>query len=101
MQGELALRAGQSTTAAPELRQALEIARRIHFPTLTWQSAHLLAKAHAADRRPADALAAATLAAETIEGMVAAAPDAQCGRALLAWPRVQAAYETLEQLRGR
>jgi len=99
VQGELALRAAQPATAATELRQGLEIARRIGFPTLTWQSADLLAKAHAAEGRPADALAAATLAAETIERMAAAAPDAPCRRSLLAWPRVQAAYETLERLR--
>jgi tetratricopeptide (TPR) repeat protein len=99
VQGELALRASQPATAATELCQALETARCIGFPTLTWQSADLLAKAYAAEGRQADALAAATLAAETIERMAAAAPDAQCGQSLLVWPRVQAAYETLERLR--
>ena len=99
VQGELALRAGQPARAVDELQRALEVARRIGFPTLTWQSAHLLAQAHAADGRPADALSAASLAAETIERVAANAPDTQCRQALMAWPRVQAAYETLERLR--
>jgi tetratricopeptide (TPR) repeat protein len=99
VQGDLARCAGQPTRAVDELQHALEIARHIRYPTLTWQSAHLLAQAYAADRRPADALSAATLAVETIERMEASAPDAQCRQTLLAWPRVQAAYETLERLR--
>ena len=99
VQGELALRAGEPARAVDELQRALDVARRIGFPTLTWQSAHLLAQAHAADGRPVDALSAATLAAETIERVGAGAPDAQCRHMLMAWPRVQAAYETLERLR--
>ncbi|HEU4438877.1 MAG TPA: adenylate/guanylate cyclase domain-containing protein [Methylomirabilota bacterium] len=98
VQGDLALRAGQRPTAVAELGRALDIARRIGFPTLTWQSAHLLAQAHASDR-PDEALAAATTAAETIERMEAGAPEAQLGQTLRAWPRVQAVYETLERLR--
>src|SRR5262249_13583215 len=100
VQGELALRAGQRTTAVAELGRALDIARRIGFPTLTWQSAHLLAQAHAA-HKPDEALAAATLAAETIERMEAGAPEAQLRQTLRAWPRVQAVYETRERLRRR
>ena len=99
VQGELALRAGQPARAVDELQRALDVARRIGFPTLTWQSAHLLAQSHAAAGRPADALRAATLAVETIERMGAGAPDAQCRQTLVAWPRVQAAYETLERVR--
>jgi tetratricopeptide (TPR) repeat protein len=99
VQGELALRAGQLAHAVEALQRALEVGRRLGFPTLTWQSAHLLAQAHAADGRPGDALPIARLAAETIERVGAGAPDAQSRQALMAWPRVQAAYETLERLR--
>jgi hypothetical protein len=99
VQGELALRAGQPAAAVTELGRAQEVARRIGFPTLTWQSAHRLAEAQAAGGCLTDAASAAILAAETIERMAAEAPDARCRETLLAWPRVQAAYETLEQLR--
>jgi class 3 adenylate cyclase/tetratricopeptide (TPR) repeat protein len=99
VQGELALRAGQPAAARAELGQALDLARRIGFPTLTWQAAHRLAEAHGAGGRLADAASAAILAAETIERMAADAPDARCRETLLAWPRVQAVYETLERAR--
>jgi tetratricopeptide (TPR) repeat protein len=99
VQGELALRAGQPAAALTELGRALAVARRIGFPTLTWQSAHRLAEAQAAGGCLTDAGSAAILAAETIERMAAEAPDARCRETLLAWPRVQAAYETLERLR--
>ena len=99
VQGDLALRASQPARAVDELQHALDVARRIGYPTLTWQSAHLLARACAADGRPADALSAATLAVETIERMETGAPDPHYRQTLLAWPRVQAVYETLEQLR--
>jgi len=69
------------------------------FPTLTWQSAHRLAEAHAASGRVAHATSAAILAAETIERMAAEAPDTPCRETLLAWPRVQTAFETLERVR--
>jgi len=99
VRGELALRAGQPGHAANELQRALGIARRIGFPTLTWQSSHRLAEAHAAGGRLADAASAALLAAETLERMAADAPDARCRETLLAWPRVQAVHETLERVR--
>jgi tetratricopeptide (TPR) repeat protein len=99
VQGELALRAGQPVAAVTGLGRALEVARRIGFPTLTWQSAHRLAEAQAASGRLADAASAALLAAETIERMAAGAPDARCRDTLLAWPRVHAVYETLERVR--
>jgi class 3 adenylate cyclase/tetratricopeptide (TPR) repeat protein len=99
VQGDLALRAGRPAHAVDDLQSALDVARRIGYPTLTWQSAHLLAQAYAADGRPSDALLAATLAVETIEGMETGAPDAQCRQTLLAWARVREAYETLERLR--
>jgi tetratricopeptide (TPR) repeat protein len=101
VQGEFALRAGQPAAALAEVGKAFELARRIGFPTLTWQAAHRLAEAHAASGRLADAASAAVMAAETIEHMAAGAPDARCRETLLAWPRVQAAYETLERVRSQ
>ena len=99
VQGELALRAGQPAVAVTELERALEIARRIGFPTLTWQSAHRLSEAQVAGGHLTEAASAAILAAETIERMVAEAPDARCRETLFSWPRVQAVYETLERVR--
>ena len=99
VRGDLALRAGQPGRAVDDLRRALDIARRIGFPTLTWQSSHRLAEAQAAAGRTADAVSAAALAAETLERMSAGAPDAGCRESLLAWPRAQEVYETLERVR--
>ena len=99
--GELALRARQPASALAELGTSLDVARRIGYPTLTWQAAHRLAEAHAAGERYVEASAAAVLATETIERMIADAPDSRCRDTLLAWPRVQAAYETLEHVRRR
>src|SRR5262249_3842957 len=73
--GEIALRAGQAKVAALELQAALDIGRQIGYPTLTWQAAHLLARAHAADGKPAEALSLAQLATETIARIAAGAPE--------------------------
>jgi tetratricopeptide (TPR) repeat protein len=99
--GEVAVRAKQPAAALAELGKSLDVARRIGYPTLTWQAAHRLAEAWAVGNRFAEATAAAVLAAETIERMVADAPDSRCRDTLLAWPRVQAVYETLEHVRRR
>jgi class 3 adenylate cyclase/tetratricopeptide (TPR) repeat protein len=97
--GEIALRAGETTVAASELQVALDIGQQIGFPTLTWQAAHLLARAYAADGRLENALALAQLAADTIARVAAGAPEPAFRQTLLAWPRVQAVHETLERLR--
>jgi len=43
--GELALRGGDAAAAVESLKRAVAIARRIAYPTLTWQAADLLARA--------------------------------------------------------
>ncbi len=99
LRGEVALRAGQAPAAVAEFLRALEIARAIGYPTLTWQAAHLLARAQTADGQNAAALVSARLAADTVEHIAAGAPDAALREAMMAWPRVQATHETLERLR--
>ena len=89
-QGELALRTGQPAAAVTELGRALEVARRIGFPTLTWQSAQRLAEAQAAGGCLTDAASAAILTAETIERLAAEAPTSgavrRCSRGLACKP---------------
>src|SRR5205807_415553 len=101
VQGELALRAGQPAAARVELGQALDLARRIGFPTLTWQAAHRLAEAHAAGGRLADAASAAILAAETIERMAADASLSGRHRHDGLAPRNSAIGPTPNRFRGR
>jgi class 3 adenylate cyclase/tetratricopeptide (TPR) repeat protein len=100
IRGEAALGAGPGALAVTEAEMALGIARAIGYPTLTWQAAHLLARAQAAAGRPAAGLTAATLAAETLQHMAAAAPTDGLGRALQQWPRVRAVHDTLDRLRA-
>ena len=99
IRGEIALRAGQTAPAAASLQQALDIARAVGYPTLTWEAAHRLAQAQAASHNTAAAVASATLARETIEGTAAGAPEPELGASFAAWPRVVEVYETLEGLR--
>ena len=99
MNGEIALRAGQTKVATSELQAALDIGQRIGYPTLTWQAAHLLARTHAVDRKLAVALSLSQLATDTIARIAVGAPEPTFQQTLMAWPRVQAVYETLERLR--
>ncbi len=75
------------------------IAREIAYPTLIWQAADLLASIRAQLGKGDEAGAPARLAAETIEGLAARAPDLALRRSFMNWPRVQAALETAERLR--
>jgi len=99
LRGELALRAGEWGRAEADLREALATARQIGYPTLTWQAAHLLARAQANQNKMEEAYAAARLAADTIEAIAARAPDPALTQTFLAWPRVQAVQEELHRLR--
>jgi class 3 adenylate cyclase/tetratricopeptide (TPR) repeat protein len=99
LRGEVALRAGQAGAASAALGQALEIARAIGYPTLTWKAAHLLAQARAAGGQGAEALEAAELAAATIERIAAAAPEPELRGTFLAWQPVAKALEDAERLR--
>jgi class 3 adenylate cyclase/tetratricopeptide (TPR) repeat protein len=99
VRGEVALRAGDAAAAALELKAALDIGQGIGYPTLTWQVADLLARAYSAGDRRSEALSAAQLAADTLGWVAAAAPEPALRQALEAWPRAQAAWESLERLR--
>ena len=98
LRGDIALRAGHASPAEADLAEALRIARAIRYPTLTWQAAHLLARARAATADMEAAVEVARLAAETIDGVAARIPDPALKRTFLAWPRVQAALDDRSRL---
>ncbi len=95
LRGEIALRAGAWAEAEADLQDALRIARAIGYPTLTWQTAHLLARASEGRGNRDAAFAAARLAAETIDRVTAGIPDPALRRIFLGWARVQAALDDL------
>src|SRR5262249_4192685 len=66
LRGQILLDAGRAADARGELATALELARKIGYPNLTWQAAHLLARAEGAAGRMEEAAGAARLAAETL-----------------------------------
>ena len=99
LRGEIALGARQWGEAETSLSEALRIAREIRYPTLTWQAAHLLARARAGQNKMEDAFASARLAAETIDAVAARLPEPAMKQTFLAWPRVQAVMDDLDRLR--
>jgi tetratricopeptide (TPR) repeat protein len=101
LRGELALRGGDASRSVADLGRALDVARAIGYPTLTWQAAHRLAEAHAAAGDVVAALGAADLARETLERVAAAAPEPALRQTLAAWPRAAEVGEAVERLRRR
>jgi tetratricopeptide (TPR) repeat protein len=98
LRGELALGGRRWDDAVPELRQALAIGRRIEYPTLTWQAAHLLARVQAETGRFEDASETARVAVETIELVAARAPEPALRQSFNEWVRVQLAREELDRI---
>jgi class 3 adenylate cyclase/tetratricopeptide (TPR) repeat protein len=98
LRGQIFLDAGRQDAASRELGEALALARHIGYPTLTWQAAHLLARADAAGGRMDQAAATARVAAETLDRIAGRLPDAASRRTFLAWPRVSAAREDVDRL---
>jgi hypothetical protein len=96
--GELALRGGDARAAAENLGRAVAIGRRIGYPTLTWQAADVLARAHMALGAAEDARAAAQLAEDTVAAIAAAAPEPALAETLARWPRVLQMRETVERV---
>jgi len=97
--GELALRGGDAAAAIESLKRAVAIARRIAYPTLTWQAADLLARANMAAGADDEANAAAHLAEDTVAAIAAAAPESSLADTLRRWPRVVEMQETVERVR--
>ena len=107
LRGRIALAVGNRAGGEIELREALDVARRIEYPSLVWPTAHELALA-LASRAEGERLARsegdevqtlATLAAETIRSIADRAPEASLRETFLAWTPVQTALEDLERLR--
>jgi tetratricopeptide (TPR) repeat protein len=99
--GEIALRGGDAAAAVESLDRAVVIARRIAYPTLTWQAADLLARANLALGAAEKASAAARLAEDTVAAIAAAAPEPSLTDTLWRWPRVLEMQETVERVRRR
>ena len=98
LRGELAVLDRRWAEAATELGDALAIARRIQYPTLTWQSAHLLARAQAAAGRTEEAAGTARVALETIDLVAARAPEPALRQTFNEWVRVETAREELDRI---
>jgi tetratricopeptide (TPR) repeat protein len=98
LRGQIFLEAGQPVDARRELAEALTLARRIGYPTLTWQAAHLLALAQAAAGDVEQAVTAARLAADTLDQTAGRLPDAALRRTFLAWRRVNTVREDVDRL---
>jgi tetratricopeptide (TPR) repeat protein len=100
LRGEISLAAGDAARAATDAEAALAVARALGSPTLIWPAAHLLARVRLALDQLDEARAHARLAADTIALVADGAPDPALRQTFLAWPRVQAALEQAERLRG-
>jgi tetratricopeptide (TPR) repeat protein len=98
LRGELAILGRRWDDAVTELGQALAIGRRIEYPTLTWQAAHLLARAQAAAGKLDEAAGTARVALETLDLVAARAPEPALRRTFTEWARVQTAREDLERI---
>src|SRR5207247_276063 len=100
LRGAIATAAGGWTDAEADLAEALGIARRIGYPTLTWQCAHALSRVLAAraqrDRTDRDAgeraYEMARLAADTIQSVAERIAEPALGASFRAWGRVQAVH---------
>jgi tetratricopeptide (TPR) repeat protein len=98
LRGQVLLEGGQPADARRELAEALALARRIGYLTLTWQAAHLLALAETRTGEREQAATAARLAAATLDQIADRLPDAALRRTFLAWRRVNTAREDVERL---
>jgi tetratricopeptide (TPR) repeat protein len=98
LRGEVAILGRRWDDAITELARAVAIGRRIEYPTLTWQAAHLLARAQATAGKLDQAGTSARLAVETIDLVAARAPDPALRWTFTEWPRVQTAREDLYRI---
>jgi class 3 adenylate cyclase/tetratricopeptide (TPR) repeat protein len=98
LRGELAILSRRWDDAVTELGQAVTIGRRIEYPTLTWQAAHLLARAQAAAGHVEAAAGTAQVAIDILDLVAARAPEPALRRAFTEWARVQTAREELDRI---
>jgi tetratricopeptide (TPR) repeat protein len=107
LRGRIAL-AGQDWAGGEiDLREALDVARRIEYPNLIWPAAHNLAVAmvsqaereRSARSKGEEAQVLASLAADTIRSIADGAPEAALRDTFLSWTPVQAALADLERVR--
>ena len=84
--------------AITESIAAVAIARTIEYPTLAWQAAYVLARAQAKVGKLDDAAATARVAMETLDQVVARAPEPALQQTFTNWARVQTAREDLERI---
>ena len=109
LRGEIELAAGRWSEAEADLTEALLIAQRIGYPTLTWQCAHALSRAFASraerDRAARGGVERAyemvQLAADTIQTVADRLTDPALATALRSWSRVRAVHDDLDRLRRR
>jgi class 3 adenylate cyclase/tetratricopeptide (TPR) repeat protein len=107
LEGSIAAEAQQWGQAEARLAEALDIARDIGYPTLIWQSAHVLGRALRAQVESGRAEASGAerawdmvrLAQDTIEGIAGRLPYPALSSIFLGWSRVQAVGEDLDRLR--
>jgi class 3 adenylate cyclase/tetratricopeptide (TPR) repeat protein len=107
LRGRIALAVGDRAGGEIELREALDVARRIEYPNLVWPAAHGLALAFAsraegeriARSKGDEVQTLAAMAAETIRSIADRAPERALRETFFAWAPVQAALEDLERLR--
>ena len=98
LRGQIALEAREWSRAESDLHEAVSLTRRMQYPTLAWQAAHLLALTQAEQQKIEDATATARIASEIIQGVASGAPNEAMRRMFVAWPRVQRAMEDLERI---
>src|SRR5947208_7216690 len=97
--GDIALAERHPSRAIEEFGRALDVARRLEYPTLTWQAAHRLAAAEWDAGKREDAVTHAGLAAETIATITNRVPEPALRETFLNWAPVNEAQALLDRLR--
>src|SRR3989449_638349 len=90
--GDIALAERHPSRAIEEFGRALDVARRLEYPTLTWQAAHRLAAAEWDAGKREDAVTHAGLAAETIATITNRVPEPALRETFLNWAPVNEAH---------
>src|SRR5437867_6963696 len=97
--GDIALAERHPSRAIEEFGRALDVARRLEYPTLTWQAAHRLAAAEWDAGKREDAGTHAGLAAEAIATITNRVPEPALRETFLTWAPVHEAQALADRLR--